>query len=95
MIPRVAAIADLDDDDGRLVEKGMNTDYVMVSKEASLGIAELSCTVSEMDSCVHQCVLPEVRSFTANAGTKVAVLLGINRCGSFLLLSAPHSIFSI
>ena len=75
MIPRVAAIADLDDDDGRLVEKGMNTDYVMVSKEASLGIAELSCTVSEMDSCVHQCVLPEVRSFTANAGTKVVVLL--------------------
>ena len=31
------------------------------------------------------------RSFTANSGNKVVVLQGINRCGSFLLLSAPHS----
>ena len=29
------------------------------------------------------------RSSTANSGTKVAVLLGINRCSSFILLSAP------
>ena len=41
------------------------------------------------------CVLPKGRSSTANSGTKVAVLLGMNRCGSFLLLSAPRSLFSI
>ena len=35
-------------------------------------------------------VLPKGRSSTTNSGTKVAVLLGINRCGSFPLLSAPH-----
>ena len=40
-------------------------------------------------------VLPKGRSSTANLGTKVAVLLGMIRCGSFLLLSAPHSLFSI
>ena len=43
----------------------------------------------------HQRVLPKGRSFTANSGTKIAVLLGINRCGSFPFLSAPHSRFSI
>ena len=31
----------------------------------------------------HQNVLPRGRSFTANSGTKAAVLLGMNRCGSF------------
>ena len=40
-------------------------------------------------------VLPKGRSFTANSGTKVAVWLGMNRCSSFPLLSAPHSLFSI
>ena len=57
-------------------------------------------------------VLPKGRSFTASAGTKVAVLpkaglplqtqeprlqfyQGLNKCGSFLLLSKPHSLFSI
>ena len=30
-----------------------------------------------------------------NSGTNIAVLLGINRCSSFPLLSAPHSLFSI
>ena len=35
------------------------------------------------------------RSSTTNSGTKVAVLLGMHRCGSFPLLSAPHSLFSI
>ena len=52
-------------------------------------------------------VLPKGRSFTASAETKVAVLpkAGLppqtrepmlhNRCGSFLLLSALHSLFSI
>ena len=40
----------------------------------------------------NQCVLPKGRTFTANSETKVAVLLGINSCGSFPLLSAPHSL---
>ena len=43
----------------------------------------------------HQCVLPKGRYYTTNSWTKVAVLLGMNRCGSFSLLSAPHSLFSI
>ena len=38
---------------------------------------------------------PKGRSSIANSGTQVAVLLGMNRCGSFPLLSAPHSLFSI
>ena len=67
---------------------------------------------SSIDDDHHQSVLPNDRSFTANAGTKVAVLskgrsstansgttfavlLGLNSCGSFSLLSAPHSLFSI
>ena len=37
-------------------------------------------------------VLFNSRSFTANSETKVAVLLRMNRCGSFPLLSAPHSL---
>ena len=40
-------------------------------------------------------VSPKGRSFTAKSGPEAAVLLGMNRCGSFPLLSAPHSIFSI
>ena len=44
---------------------------------------------------VYQIVLPKGRSFAANSGTKVPVLLGISRCDSFPLLSAPHSLFSI
>ena len=39
-------------------------------------------------------VLSKGRSFTANSGTKVAVLLGIIRCSSFPLLSAPHSLWT-
>ena len=35
------------------------------------------------------------RSSTTNPGTKVAVLPGISRCGSFPLLFSPHSLFSI
>ena len=35
------------------------------------------------------------RSSTANSGTQVAVLLGMNRYGSFPLLSAPHTLFTI
>ena len=35
------------------------------------------------------------QSSTANSGIKAAVLAGMNRCGSFPLLSAPHSLFNI
>ena len=35
------------------------------------------------------------RPFTTNSGTQVAIFLGMDRCGSFPLLSAPHSLFSI
>ena len=41
------------------------------------------------------CSSAKGRSSTTNSGTKVAVSLGMNRCSSFLLLSAPHSLFSI
>ena len=44
---------------------------------------------------LYQRLLPKTRSFTANSGTKAAVLLGIKRCGSFPLLSASYSLFSI
>ena len=47
------------------------------------------------NSGIKAAVLPKGRFSTANSGTKVAVQLGMNRCGSFLLLSAPHSLFSI
>ena len=40
-------------------------------------------------------VLPKDMSSTANSGTEVAVSLGINGCGSFPLLSVPHSLFGI
>ena len=39
-------------------------------------------------------VLFKVRSSTANSGTQAAVLLGMDRCGSFSLLSALHTHFS-
>ena len=40
-------------------------------------------------------VLLKGRSYTANSETQAAVLLGMDRCGSFPLLSVPHSRFSI
>ena len=40
-------------------------------------------------------VLPKGRSSTANSGTKVTILPGMNTYGSFPLLSAPYSVFSI
>ena len=43
----------------------------------------------------HQGILPKGRFFTANSGTQAAVLLGMDRCGSFQLLSTPHSLFNI
>ena len=47
------------------------------------------------NSYTKAAVLLKGRSSTANSGTKASVLLGMNRCGSFPLLSAPHSLFSI
>ena len=47
------------------------------------------------NSSTKAAVLSKGRSSTVNSGIEVAVLLGINRCGSFPLLSAPHSLFSI
>ena len=47
------------------------------------------------NSVTKAAVLPKGRYSTANLGTMVAVLLGMNRCGSFPLLSAPQSLFSI
>ena len=44
------------------------------------------------DSGTNAAVLPKGKSSTANSGTKVAVLLGINRCSSFPLLFAPLSL---
>ena len=40
-------------------------------------------------------VLRKGKSSTANSGKQAAILLGMDRCGSFPLLSAPHSLFSI
>ena len=47
------------------------------------------------NSVTKAAVLPEGRSSTLNSGTKVSILLGMNRCNSFPLLSAPYSLFSI
>ena len=58
-------------------------------------------------SSSSSCVLPKGRSFAENSDTKAAihpkgrssiansVLLGMKRCSSFPLLSAPNSLFSI
>ena len=47
------------------------------------------------NSGTEAAILPRGRSFIANSGTYVAVLLGMNRCGSFQLLSAlPLSLAS-
>ena len=60
-----------------------------------------SCTTIEIRpsnneiGCMCIYIMSKCRSSTANSGTKVAVILGINRYGSFPLLSAPHFLFSI
>ena len=48
-----------------------------------------------LNSGTKAAVLLNGRSSIVNSGTQAAVLLGINRYGSFPLLSAPHSLFSI
>ena len=63
-----------------------------------VGVSSSSCVLPKgrsfsANSGTKAAVLHKGRSSTANSGTKVAVLLGINSCGSFLSLSAPHSLF--
>ena len=48
-----------------------------------------------VNSGTKAAVLLKGRSSTANSGTQAAVSLGMARCGSFPLLSTPHSLFSI
>ena len=67
---------------------------MMMMMMINMKIKLLTCNLI-IDHHHHQSVLPKGRSFTANSGTKVAVLLGMNRYSSFPLLSAPHSLFSI
>ena len=50
---------------------------------------------STANSGTKAAVLLKGRSSTANSGIQAAVLLGMDRCGSFLLLSAPHSLFRV
>ena len=47
------------------------------------------------NSGTKSAVLLKGRSSTANSENQTAVLLGMDRCGSFPLLSATHSLFSI
>ena len=57
LILRVTATADLDDD-GRLVERGIYTDYVIVSIEKSLGIAALDgCNKEQVFQCTTAYVM--------------------------------------
>ena len=53
----------------------------------TLMIKAIHCKLRHMTA-----VLPKGRSSAANSGSKVAVLLGMNRCGSFPLLFAFHSL---
>ena len=41
------------------------------------------------------CSSAQGRSYSTSSGTKIAVLLWINGCGRFPLLSAPQSLFSM
>ena len=43
----------------------------------------------------HDCSSAQKQIFHRKLRKQVAVLLGMNRCGSFPMLSAPHSLFSI
>ena len=72
---------------GGLREK--NTSYIIVMSILPKGRSFTA------NSGTKVAVLLNGRSSTANSGTQAAVLLGIDRWGSFLLLSTPHSLFSI
>ena len=53
------------------------------------------CRTFTANSSTETAVIPKGRFSTSNSGTKFAVLLGMNRCGSFPLLSALYSLYSI
>ena len=85
------------------------TSYINNNKLFAILVSTVSKVYILQYNHYHQSVLLKGRSFTQtqepssvksrsstiNTGTKVAVLLGMNRSGSFPLLSAPHSLFSI
>ena len=49
------------------------------------------CRAATANSGTNAAVQPKGKSSTAESGTKVAVFLGMNRCGSFPLISEPYS----
>ena len=55
----------------------------------ALHLCRLASRSFTANSGTKAAVLPKGRYSTANSGTQAAVLLGMNRCGSFPLLSAP------
>ena len=76
----------------------------MLTRPKIMFLASSSSSSSEYSAqgqvphCKHRnlgCNSAEGRSSTANSGTKAVVLPEIDRCGSFPLLSVPHSLFSI
>ena len=70
--------------------QGLNINIISSSWECSAQWQVFNCKLR------HQgCSSAQRQVFTTNSGIKVVVLLGMNRCDSFPLLSAPHSLFSI
>ena len=70
-----------------------DTVYTYISSSSSEYSAQGQ--VFHLNSGTKAAVLLKDRLSTANSGTKAAVLLGMDRCGSFPLLSAPHFLFNI
>ena len=64
--------------------------YIYISSECSAQGQVFHCKLGHQGRSSAQ-----RQVFHHISGTKVAVLLGMNRCGSFSLLSAPHSLISI
>ena len=82
----------------------MPTDYTLRTIRVMDEISSSSTSSSEcsVQGYVLHCKLrnqgrssAQRQAFHRKLGTQVAVLLWIDRCGSFPLLSAPHSLFSI
>ena len=70
--------------------------HVNVPTSSSSSSSEYSAQgqVLHCNSWMKAAVLLKSRSFTANSETMVAVLLEMDRCGSFPLHFTPHSLFS-
>ena len=69
------------------------------SKETILKLVIVMCSAQKQ---VFHCKLrhqgyssTQGRSSTTNTGTKVGILLAMDRCGSSPFISAPYSLFSI